>query len=566
MTKKGKISRSITAAGLLLVTVTGLGLCLKNFNVESPKNLLDFSNNNTLPTRIGMEADEYSNGYDTGGVFSIDGQALTEKINLDDMEYTVGKYGFSSLLGAEGVGESSILNNDCYYVLHADSHPSNQELKRGDEIVLTISANGQRKAVELLEQFYSNNCKNAQIAVVLRGGAVLVSAGTNEYSAEYALRKSNVIAQYFPNDVFLSNVNEQTINNYLPEEITVQNMPEDMKLSDYIPDDVIWDSMPEEVINQWLPDDVNRSSIPSDFGVSLPSEAYTVGSTAKPVFDRTLLLNDDFLDEETSLFNPAYEDFSEYQLPNGKVIHNWDYGIPEYYSTALEYSQFSREIDLKHSLLYSSNVYILRHAFAIGLDKAFQMENDIFNQTSAIKLDTSAIIPAVTVEESRLPYFFWGQDYQCSLLRLCSQYNQLISGECHIPFYTAAVYAPDKTLLYTASEHQEEAYSFSVEDDDILVDAMKACAFSYMQDTAVEQNPKYAKLLEDGQLLAKSGTAEVTDDGSITNNSRMLTLLDENGRVICSAGILVTHSEGKNIDNGIMFSTLLQVLEAANVI
>ena len=292
---------------------------------------------------------------------------------------------------------------------------------------------------------------------------------------------------------------------------------------------------------------------------------YKVGSVAKAITARTLLLNNDKLSKEDSLYNDKYIDYSVYEA-NGFTISNWDYLAPQNYEISLpDGSAMTRKISLIDALRFSSNTYFWRHAMSFGLERAYKEECRLFGIDEPINTEINTI-PCVD-SDVRLDYYFWGQDMQCSALRLCQLYCHVLSTEATIPFYIASVHHPDDNLIYKAHPKKQSELDFRIDENDILKKGLAECFEYYCENMPESAYSKYSALIADHRLLAKSGTADIDETLGLTNNTRILTVLDENHEVICTACIL---AERCTPDAGItdykMFSILFQTLEAAGIL
>ena len=302
-----------------------------------------------------------------------------------------------------------------------------------------------------------------------------------------------------------------------------------------------------------------------DLYVDYTTSNTKTGSVAKTITARTLLCNNDGLSQEDSLYNNDYRDFSKFEA-NGVTISNWDCNLGCNYETILSGgSIMERSISLEKALILSSNTYFWRHALAYGLENTMSAEKKLFDITTPITTDICTI-PGVNF--GRPDYFAWGQDFECSPIRLCALYNHILSGESYTPFFVASVHLPNNELIFKATPKRRASLDIDIEDNDILITALGSCFKSYCSNNmSPAVYGKYSKLIEDGRLLSKSGTAEIDVENGITNNVRVLTVLDEDYEVICTAAIVAERcTYNAQITDDKMYSILFQTLEAANIL
>lgn len=306
-----------------------------------------------------------------------------------------------------------------------------------------------------------------------------------------------------------------------------------------------------------------ESTPPDSLYIDYTAMNMPVGSVAKAITARMLLLKNNLLSEEDSLYNNEYTDVSHYQSADGTTIHNWDWQIPEQYEQFLENGVMIRYSSLSDALRNSSNTYFWRHALALGLEESYAYENELFAIASPIVTDINTLDKT---EKKRLDYFFWGQDYNSSPTRLCQIYNHVLSGEAYTPFYIASVRLPDNTEIYRAEPKSRKELNFKVAKDDILKEGLCECFEYYAQGIDSSILSEYQNMIDNRQFLAKSGTADKDEKSGTTNNTRILTALDENHEVVASACILVENAVPGAVNDNIMFSILFGTLEAAGVI
>ena len=485
---------------VIIIAFLALGLyvfnTLKNFSSSANEKKADTSADIVLNGN-----GEYSNGYDHGTVYSIDGQAISA-----DTEITAGenKYmrhcgipEFTPVLGIEGFGENGLINK-LDITLHSSAKKANIDKRKGNNIQTTFSYNGQITASSLLKYYFPLSiCDGgASLAIVLKDGTVIVAAGSNAYQADFF--------------------------------------------------------------------DLNDEKTPEDICVDKSAENYAVGSVAKGITSATLLLNDkNISDREYSLYNPQFEDVSFFSH-GGHTIHNHDCYISAAYETVSDDGVLIRRIGLNQALVCSSNTYFWRHALNFGLDRTFNAMDEIFGITAPIRTEINTLNP-VEVEKDRLDYFFWGQDFNTSPVRLCSMYNFALSGEKYSPFYITSVRTPDDVEVYRAKPQPTKTFK----DDNMkkfLREGLAKCFKSYSQYMDFSVYGAYTQLIDDNRILSKSGTADVIEN-EITNHSRILTVLDENHDVVCTACIAVKRATNKcTVNDNILFDIMFKTLEASGIL
>lgn len=315
-------------------------------------------------------------------------------------------------------------------------------------------------------------------------------------------------------------------------------------------------------LNEYEPTEFFESDTHNDIYIDYTAINMPVGSVAKTVTARMLLLEDNLLSEENSLYNNEYVDLSWYQSGNTK-IRNWDYQISEQYENMREDGVMERITSLSGALVNSSNTYFWRHSLALGLEESYAYENELFAIASPIITDINVLS---AINKNRLDYLFWGQDFSTSAIRLTQLYNHVLSGEAYTPFYVASVTLPDGKEIYHAEPEPRKDLNFKVKNNDILKNALSDC-FDYYS-IGIDENilVKYQDKIENHQFLAKSGTADKDETKGTTNNTRMLTILDENHELIASACILVENAVPGAVNDNTMFSILFGTLEATGVI
>ena len=293
------------------------------------------------------------------------------------------------------------------------------------------------------------------------------------------------------------------------------------------------------------------------------AEPYAIGSVTKIMTARMLLLHDNQLPEEYSLYSNKFRDVSYYDTPEGYRIHNHDHEKREAY-TAAENDLFYRLISLADALGLSSNTYFLRHVYALSggdLMQAYHLMQDTFGLNYDMQTDVCRL-NAVTCPEERLPYFFFGQDFTVSPLRAAQLVNFSLSGEAYPIRMVSAVYLPDGTELFHAEPQPRSELGFRVEKDDLLREALAECFESYH--ISEEITAPYQSLIDSGHLLSKSGTADTKQDH--VNACRVLTVLDENDQVTATACILLHNQKNGTMNNDTLYKILLDSLDACGVI
>ena len=318
--------------------------------------------------------------------------------------------------------------------------------------------------------------------------------------------------------------------------------------------------------NSYSVDEFGYDNYPNDMCIDKTAENYDVGSVAKTITAATLLMNDDYVDEEYSLYNERFEDLSFY-IHGGNRIENHDYCLPEAYEKVIgSDNQMARYIGLDEAFVYSSNTYFWRHALNFGLEQTFKAMDNIFEINKSIKTEINTI-NSIQIDPERLDYFFWGQDFNASPVLLCSMYNFIFSGEKFSPFYITSVCTPDNHEIYRATPQKTASMSQNEKMKNILEDSLSKCLKSYCQNIDKNVWEKYSNLIEEGRIIAKSGTADVITN-EIINHTRVITILDENHDVICTATIAVNRAKNKynTANDNILFNILFNTLEAAGIL
>lgn len=285
------------------------------------------------------------------------------------------------------------------------------------------------------------------------------------------------------------------------------------------------------------------------------------GSTFKPLTLRMLLLEDDSLDEEYSLYNRSFKDYNTVTV-NGDTISNWDCEISGNYTTDEGNGVFSRELDLSQAIQFSANTYVLRHADKLGLETTYNKMNDLYFLDKTLCTEINEL-SMNEVSPNRLHYLPWGQDAYLSSVELCALYNYAFGGDYSIPFYCARVVRPNGEVIYNASPQPIKDKSFSIDPrEDILSNALADAFKSYLTE---EQQDKFSELVSSRRILAKSGTADLADEA--VNRVMVLTVLNEDRtQVVCTACMCIDHTFDYNISNGYMIEKIINVLESMQII
>lgn len=285
------------------------------------------------------------------------------------------------------------------------------------------------------------------------------------------------------------------------------------------------------------------------------------GSVIKAPMARILQLHDAELPPEWSVYSDTFQDISYYNTANGICIHNHDYKKPSSYELN-DHGLYTRNSSLAQALIRSSNTYFLRHMLTLGgnAQRAYQIASDTYGLFEPIETEIATLEP-VTCPEERLMYYFWGQNFYCSPIRLCEIYNHALSGDAYTPFFVSTVYLPDQTVIYQADPQPRGGLHFDVQQQDILKDALAQCFTAYGISDAVTN--EYSELIAQKRLLTKSGTAETAD--SRTNAVRVLSVLDENMELTATACIAV-HDQKEPVSQDLLYQILLETLHAAKII
>lgn len=323
--------------------------------------------------------------------------------------------------------------------------------------------------------------------------------------------------------------------------------------------------------NSYSADEFNLNqetgNFPKDMCIDKTVSNYSVGSVAKTFTASALLLNDKYVNKEYSLYNEQFEDLSFFEH-GGHTIQNHDHSDTEAYELVVnpENNQMMRHIGLDYAFIYSSNTYFWRHALNFGLDKTFNAINRLFSVTQPIRTEINTLT-VLEVDPERYDYLFFGQDWLSNQVVVSCMYNTIFSGEKYNPFYITSVYTPDGAEVYRANPQKTETIPFDDRMKSILSDSLSKCFKSYCENMDTFEYEKYNYLIEDNRILAKSGTADVIED-KITNNTRVMTLLDENHDVICTAAIGVNRAENDKctVNDDILFSIIFNTLEAAGIL
>lgn len=285
------------------------------------------------------------------------------------------------------------------------------------------------------------------------------------------------------------------------------------------------------------------------------------GSTFKPLTIRMLLLNNDALGEEYSLYNPEFKDYNMVSV-RGNTIINWDAYIPENYFTDEGNGLYSRILSLSEALQLSANTYVLRHADKFGLENTYKNLTDLYSLDKTLHTEINELT-VESVSSERLAYFPWGQDADLSAVEMCQLYNYMAGGTYNMPFYVVCVKEPDGKVIYTAEPAELNKKRLDIDPKtDILDNALADCFRSYLSD---DQLSRYSELVSSRRILAKSGTADLADES--VNRVMMLTVLnEEQTQVICTACMCVDHTFDYDIQNSYMIEKLITVLNSMGIL
>ncbi len=302
----------------------------------------------------------------------------------------------------------------------------------------------------------------------------------------------------------------------------------------------------------------------SDLFVNYNISPLSKGSAFKTIISRMMLVHDEEMGTEYSLYVPAFRDVSYIDIANNVRIHNWDSKYPEYYTLDEGGQLFSREINLSGALQLSSNTYMVRHAQCLGLDTAYQYLKEMYGLDRNLVTEINRM-NGLDTQAERLEHLFYGQDAYLSAIRLCQMYNYTFSGQFYTPFYICSVIRPDGETIYKAAPTANEDYTLEVNlENDILKEALADCFENYIKDERTAFEMEFGKeLIDSRRILSKSGTAE--NEGS-ENRIMAMTILSEDGNeVIASACISINYTtEGAN--NVTLLRKLLHTLRAADII
>lgn len=307
----------------------------------------------------------------------------------------------------------------------------------------------------------------------------------------------------------------------------------------------------------------DEKNFPKDICNDKTASNYAVGSVAKVLTAVTLLLNDKYIGSEYSLYNEHFIDVSSFSH-GGHIINNHDCYNAGAYELLNSEGIMTRYTGLCEALVNSSNTYFWRHALNFGLEKTFNAMDEIFEISKPRRTEINTLSP-VEVEKERLDYFFWGQDFSASPVTLCSMYNFAVSGEKFSPFYITSVYTPDNKEVFRKKPEIEKTFS-DEKMKKILTDSLAECFRSYCNYIDPYVYEPYSELIKDNRILAKSGTADVIEN-ELTNHTRVMTILDENHDVVCTACIAVNRATNKcTVNDNILFNILFTTLEASGIL
>ncbi|MCR5141882.1 MAG: hypothetical protein K6C68_05055 [Ruminococcus sp.] len=298
-----------------------------------------------------------------------------------------------------------------------------------------------------------------------------------------------------------------------------------------------------------------------DLYVDYCSSRSLKGSTFKPLTLRMLLLNNEALGDEYSLYNQEFKDFNQATV-RGHTIINWDSCISGNYLTDEGGGIMSRTLSLSDALQLSANTYVLRHADKFGLENTYRKMTELYSLNKVIHTEINELSVG-KVSSERLAYFPWGQDADLSAVEMCQLYNYMTGGTYSMPFYVAGVTKPDGKVIYTAEPVKVREKELDIElRTDILDNALADTFCSYL---TKDQLHRFAKLVNSRRVLAKSGTADLA--GESVNRVMMLTVLNEDRtKVICSACMCIDHTYDYDIQNSYMIEKLVAVLNSMGIL
>lgn len=294
-----------------------------------------------------------------------------------------------------------------------------------------------------------------------------------------------------------------------------------------------------------------------DLYIDYSASADSVGSSVKPILDRMYLLHNDEYEKDDRIGSKNFVDFSYIRLDDGSVIHNHDHYVPSCYegSTEEDPSLFWRHCTLSEALQWSSNVFHILHAERLGFTNAQTYLNEMTGIQRPIITEINKL-DAVTCQKDRLPWFFFGQDFECSPVRMCHLFNHITGGIFTQPFYVAQVIQPDGTLLYEANSTARSEYRIKVKtEDDILIEAMADTFESYVSEAVSKQY--------DRRVLAKSGTAQNAD--GTQDRVMMISVLSEDRETVLASACFAINKTETDYTNRYMVEQLLMVLHAADI-
>ena len=230
-----------------------------------------------------------------------------------------------------------------------------------------------------------------------------------------------------------------------------------------------------------------------------------------------------------------------------------------------ESGEYVRFISFLDSLGLSSNTYYLLHMLAYGNNSPVAAYN-LFSQTfgSNVPIQTDGCnFPAVECPVDRLYWWFFGQDFNISPIRLASMWNMAISGEAYLPFFVTNVSLCGETV-YTADPKPRGDIGFQVGANDLLNTTLSDNFSSYHIDTSI--TAPYEKQIANRQFLSKSGTADVIEQERIVNSCRVLSYLDANHELVATAVILVNTIRSDDIDGNVLYKILFDTMSAAGIL
>ena len=395
-----------------------------------------------------------------------------------------------------GIRDQCGLLKNAKGVLTADGLPINKERSEGDYIITTIHSKAQKEAIHQLEEYrkYYNQYVNENFEYKDANGNV--NYITDHTTASIAVVSSDGAI------LVAAGTNTFETMDYINE------------LDQYSLD------------SGCLPHELDPQSL---ITVNLPLDHTDfVGSSFKPVTARVLEQNNDSLDPEYSIYNDSFVDVDSFTY-DGKTYGNWDGAHGD------------RLLSLSLAFKYSSNLYFMRHAINLGLDKYCKELCRLFLLDKELETDIGSVQP-LPFNEVRPETITYGQGAKLSPVHLASLYNALLfSGDLYTPFMTCEVRDPELGLIYHQNSNDNKKHLFDVERDEngsnIIVEGLKDTFLSYIENNTIDSVPD--DILRSGRFIAKSGTADKVDDHVINRTMCVSILNKEQTDVICTGVIAI---------------------------